>query len=426
MPALLYSQTWNALGTDGSGCVIYALKEWNNKLYAGPCVSVNNKLISGVCSFNEQKFDSLGNGLQLGGAIAFTKHDNKLYVGGQFVSADSIPNSASVAGWNDTAWSSANNNYFAEINAAASYNGELYVGGQFTQIGGITAKCLAKWNGTTWSTVGGGFTGQVEVDCMAIYNGELYVGGQLGLPGGPNNNFYNLVRWNGTQWDSVGGQFGGGYVMSLCVDTINNVLYAGGGITFAGTVPVWSVAKWDGTNLSSPGGFGITNGAYSMCMYNNELYVGGSGFSDTTLAKYDGVNWTPIIPSPNEQVQALAVYDSNLYVGGWFTQVGTVNANYIACYGNTCPQGVGINEFQISDLKFKVFPNPAKNNITIETEENKNFVARITNQLGQQIIKENFQKKLEVDISKYGKGIFLVEVCNEKDVKCHTEKVIIH
>lgn len=422
---LCFSQTWNPLGTDPNGCVVFALKEWSNKLYVGGCLSVNNNLIQGVASFNGQKFDSLGIGFQSGGgAYAFTKYNNILYAGGAFSSVGGISNSACVAGWNDTNWLSAGNNYYDQIHAIASYNGELYVGGLFSQIGGINAYRIAKWNGTTWSTVGTSFTGQCEIKCMAVYSGELYVGGQLGLPGGPNY-FYNLVRWNGTQWDSVGGKFGGGYVTSLCVDTINNLLYIGGGITYAGTIPIWSVAKWDGTNLSSPGGFGITDGAHSMCIFNNELYVGGSGFSDTTLAKYDGVSWLPVSPSPNYDVEALAVYDSNLYVGGYFTQIGPLNANYIACYGNSCPQGVGVNEVNKPQLKFKVYPNPAKNNITIETQENKIFVVHITNPLGQQVIKKSFNKKTEVDVSSYGKGLFLVEVCNEKGVKCHTQKLMI-
>ena len=32
---------------------------------------------------------------------------------------------------------------------------DLYVGGVFTGAGGVSARGLAKWNGTSWSDVGG-------------------------------------------------------------------------------------------------------------------------------------------------------------------------------------------------------------------------------------------------------------------------------
>ena len=433
-PVVLFSQTWGALGTDPVGCTVNALKEWNNKLYAGGCLSINSNAM-GVASFDGQKFDSLGNGLQSGGAYAFTQHNNILYVGGYFASGGGVPNSASVAGWNDTVWSSTNNIYNDQINAVASYKGELYVGGSFQQLGGNpNAHKIAKWNGSTWSSVGGAFplTEQAEVYCMAVYNGELYVGGNIGLPGGPNK-FYNLIKWNGAKWDSVGGQFGGGYVTSLCVDTVNNVLYIGGGLTFAGAIPIWSVAKWDGINLSSPGGLGITNGALSMCMFNNELYVGGTGWSDTVLAKYDGVTWTRITPFPiykgsSGVIYALAEYQGNLYVGGDFDHIGTLSANYIACYGNNCPQGVGVQEVKNESLKFKVYPNPAKSELNIEVsgkEAEEKYIVRIKNNLGQEILKKDFSKRLRIDTSQFPKGICLVEVCTQKGEVCHTEKVLL-
>ena len=84
----------------------------------------------------------------------------------------------------------------------------------------------------------------------------------------------------------------------------------------------------------------------------------------------------------------------------------------------------GVNE-HIENLSVAVFPNPAKSNITIETAENKKFIVHIFNAQGKQIIKQSFQKKTEADVSAYGKGLFLVEVCDEKGMKCHTQKVLI-
>ncbi|MBI4945623.1 MAG: T9SS type A sorting domain-containing protein [Bacteroidetes bacterium] len=429
------AQTWNALGkcfwgVAGSG--FDNMEVYKNKLYISgyldtSCVNPNN--YKRLIIFDGQSFDTLPGGIDAD-VYSLTVYNDTLVLGGGFTYTGTDPwpstsNTYGLAKWDGNNWSTGHVFYNdGVINAVAVYKGELYVGGNFTQINGQPFGRIAKWNGSQWTNVGGSFYGDNAVDCMTVFNNELYVGGHVSLPN-VSNNYYNCVRWNGTKWDSVGGKFGPNWVISLCADTINNKLYIGGGITYAGTVPVWSVAQWDGTNLSSPGGFGITDGAYTMAMYNNELYVGSLAFRDTNFAKYNGNNWIPLKVNHNGGVNALGVYNGNLYAGGSFDSIGGIAAKNIACYGSTCPQGVGVQELQVSGLKFKVYPNPAKNNITIETTEDKKFVVHITNPLGQQIITQSFQKKTEVNVSSFCKGLFLVEVCDEKGVKCHTEKVLV-
>lgn len=418
---------WSTVGNVVAN-TIGTFHHWNNKLYmTGPYI-INGDTMNGICSYDEISFDSLGSGFGAGGASSLAVYNNELYAGGsqQLGSWPYIPCSSNIDKWDGTNWScvgAGGPGGTEVINTMAVYKGELYVGGTFFSMGGVSAKKIARWDGTQWKDVAGGFIGNCTVQTMAVYNGELYVGGNIGLPNGPNNYYYNLVRWNGTTWDSVGGKFGGGWIKSLCIDSVNNVLYAGGGITFAGTIPVWSVAQWDGSNLSAPG-IGITNGANAMAMYQGKLIVGGSAFSDTTLASWDGTYWCPFSQMPNGTITALEEYQGKLYVGGLFTQIDTITTDHIAIWsGNLCPNS-GLNEIA-GQIKFKVFPNPAKNNIIIETEENKIFVVHIINPLSQQVIKKSFHKKTEVDVSGYGKGLFLVEVCDEKGVKCHTEKVLI-
>ena len=38
------------------------------------------------------------------------------------------------------------------------YAGELYVGGSFEEIDGVTVNGIARWNGGTWSDLDGGLT----------------------------------------------------------------------------------------------------------------------------------------------------------------------------------------------------------------------------------------------------------------------------
>ncbi len=37
--------------------------------------------------------------------------------------------------------------------ALAMWGGNLYAGGAFTNAGGVTANCIAKWNGSTWEAL---------------------------------------------------------------------------------------------------------------------------------------------------------------------------------------------------------------------------------------------------------------------------------
>lgn len=85
---------------------------------------------------------------------------------------------------------------------------------------------------------------------------------------------------------------------------------------------------------------------------------------------------------------------------------------------------VGISQYPIN-IEIIFYPNPITNHFTIETEENKNFIVRITNPLGQKVAEKKFQKKIEIDVSTFGKGLFLVEVCTAEGKVCHTKKVLI-
>ena len=41
------------------------------------------------------------------------------------------------------------------VNALAVMGGNVYAGGTFTNMGGVAANRIAKWDGATWSALGG-------------------------------------------------------------------------------------------------------------------------------------------------------------------------------------------------------------------------------------------------------------------------------
>jgi len=77
-------------------------------------------------------------------------------------------------------------------------NGDIYAGGTFTSMGGVanTAR-IARWNGTTWETVGGagGIISDGGVYALAeAPNGDVYVGGYFVTIGGVA--FNRIARWD--------------------------------------------------------------------------------------------------------------------------------------------------------------------------------------------------------------------------------------
>ena len=71
----------------------------------------------------------------------------------------------------------------------------LYAGGDFTSAGGVSANRIARWNGTSWSALGGGLSGLVGA--LAVHDdgagAALYAGGAF-LRATDSGDSY-LARW---------------------------------------------------------------------------------------------------------------------------------------------------------------------------------------------------------------------------------------
>lgn len=197
---------------------------------------------------------------------------------------------------------------FPSVLALAVYNGELYVGGSFTEAGGISANNIARWNGTNWNSAGKGSSNGVNgaVNTLAVYNSELYVGGDFRKAGGNSAN--RIARWDGTNWNSVGtgadnGVSGGSDPFVRVLAVHNGELYVGGSFTAVGSMNASNIARWDGTSWNSVG-TGSDNGVDNI-------------------------------------VSAFAGYNSGFYIGGFFTQAGSVNASRIARWNGMSCSSIG-------------------------------------------------------------------------------------
>ncbi len=186
-----------------------------------------------------------------------------------------------------------------------------------------------------------------------------------------------VAKWDGTSWSALGangyndGALGGD-VMALTVDGTD--LYAAGwftGVLNNGTLigEADYVAKWDGSDWSAVGNNGSGNGSLNsgvlaLAMVGTDLYVGGwftdvnnGGTSLTAadyIAKWDGSNWSALSSngasggSLNSPVRAIEGSGSNVYVGGDFTNVNNAGisltaADYVAKWDGSNWTALGYN-----------------------------------------------------------------------------------
>lgn len=253
---------------------------------------------------------------------------------------------AGVAGAGDERWADGfglpGNGVAGRVDAVAiSSNGDVYVGGFITQAGTLAVNGIAKWNGSAWSSLGTGATNGVNGNVSAVAiagNGDVYVGGQFTQAGGIAAN--NVARWNGTAWSNLGAGTGGtdNSVRALAVAP-NGDVYAGGYFTHAGGLLASRVARWNGTAWGSLGS-GMDAAVNALAVASNgDLHAGGAfnqagGITANCIAKWNGITWTSLgtglASTGTLVVFALLVSNSDVYVGGIFAQAGGVAANNIA------------------------------------------------------------------------------------------------
>jgi hypothetical protein len=190
--------------------------------------------------------------------------NGSIYVSGHFpkVNQDNVAagtggiNVNHIAKWNGSNWSELGSGMTDLVYNNSTYSGlpwvrtlcydyenqTLYAGGGFLKAGGINARNIAKWDGTNWSSMAGGFEKEVYAICKNGAN--LYVGGQfLADFANSNPNNRHVSNWNGSMWTALGTGVGQESVtqavLTISADNGNNVFFGG---TF------YDVASYTGPN----------------------------------------------------------------------------------------------------------------------------------------------------------------------------------
>jgi hypothetical protein len=161
--------------------------------------------------------------------------------------------------WDGGSWSSLGAGSANGLNGtvlAITVNGsDVYVGGTFSAAGTITARCIAKWDGANWSTLGSGATntGTAEVRALAFGgDGKLYCCGRFTNISGINAN--GIARWNGTAWEAMGSGFfaDSGINRGIGLAIQGSDVFAAGSFTSAGLTDSSGIARWNDTMNFTP------------------------------------------------------------------------------------------------------------------------------------------------------------------------------
>src|SRR6266545_2873706 len=264
---------------------------------------------------------------------------NEVFVGGTFLSIGGVT-VTNIAKWDGQNWSGVGSGLGTGLSHGVGslvYCGNvLYAGGLFTNAGSALALNVARWDGINWSALGSGVQGVVAV--LATDGSNLYVGGSFTNAGGISST--NIARWDGQQWwpmsNGVKGDAGGiGAVDAIAVGA--DGVYVGGSITNASGVNATNIARWDGTNWWALGS-GIPGRVRAVAVKGSEVYAGGDPFRQGNatavyVSKWDGSTWTAIGTSDwaaGGGLGDLLVLGNDLYAGGSFVQLDNVSVSRIA------------------------------------------------------------------------------------------------
>lgn len=277
-------------------------------------------------------WSGLGSGLAGSSVSALAVNGTNLYAGGDFTIAGGMP-AKRVALWNGTSWSNLGDGLTGSaVHALVQDGTNLYAGGDFITAGGMVANNVARWNGTSWASLGSGMNGTVYA--LALDGTNVYAGGCFTTVDGMAANY--VAMWNGTAWTNLDSGVNS-EVRALTHDGTD--LVAGGYFTGAGGVIANRVASWNGTSWVSLGS-GLNNTVRALTRVGESLIAGGDFMAagDGTangVARWDGVGWTGLGSGMNDSVTALTHDGANVFAGGYFTMAGGVAANYVAMWNGT-------------------------------------------------------------------------------------------
>ncbi|MCY2960720.1 MAG: hypothetical protein NTY35_11190 [Planctomycetota bacterium] len=355
---------------DGSGRALYV---------GGGFASIDARTdLRGIARWDGTGWSAVGGGIANGGVLALAAPDlgsgRQLIAGGAF-SASAGNAGASIQRWTGSSWQPLGSGVQMDLGTTATVSAlceyddgsgnALYVAGRFDRAGGVVRRGIARWNGTSWSTVGaGGVAGDFpRVNALAVFDDgggpKLYAAGIFSSIG--DEPAAGIAKWNGGHWSAVspGVMSASDVIFTLATHDDGNgtQLYVGGAFNQVAGFPARSIARWNGSTWSTLGGGGFVNSVHVLRSGHTDsgpaLFVGGFAVQPggpagpSMLSSWNGA-WSNLALTGQNGGSVYAVVDHDdgttraLYAGGQFTVSPSGDSNLMR---RGCP----------SDTAFQVF-----------------------------------------------------------------------
>lgn len=322
---------WTKLGSGLNG-IVTDIKKYGSDIFV--------TTVEGLYKWNGTNWSTIGivsgavNG-NLGATGIDIDIAGNIYMIGSFLNVNGTAVNG-IAKWNGAIWS----NFGASLSYSQYYGGisnvvvnglDVYVAGFFVDFQGVPFANIAKWDGTTWTFIGGVINNQGGVKLMVL-DGEFYIT-YGGLTTNPTGNYVVVIKkWDGNNWVQVGNLFDNN--INKVIKYGNN-LYAAGDFTQCGNTTINKIAKWNGTAWINVGiGLPISN-VYSLAISSKFFLAGGNlpnyqAADYNSISKWDGSAWRPLSNGVNDNINCVTVDGNNVYIGGKFTRAGNLTMNRIA------------------------------------------------------------------------------------------------
>jgi hypothetical protein len=331
---------WSPATRGNSGAITTSILFNDELVVAGAFQSIGGQTIQNIAAWNGATWRPMV-GERYAEAYAFTQWNGQLVAAGAFEDDDGAVQDA-VARWDGSEWRILGDPFFrtgsfSSLLAIASFQGELIVGGRFTDVGSVAVNNVARWNGANWQPLASGLTG--TVGALAEFGGKLIATGNI--TGSGATTIRSIAAWNGTAWTELGGGLtrgGGAVVQPWALTAVGNDLYVGGPISAAGGVAAQNIARWDGS-LWHALGAGVGTGNFSRTFDiksdGSHLYAAGSflnpdGVTFDGVAQWDGSSWSKLGSGLNSSAYSIAILPAGELVAcGFFsTADGNISAYF--------------------------------------------------------------------------------------------------
>jgi hypothetical protein len=245
-----------------------------------------------------------------------------------------------------------------DVGAIQVAGGVVYLGGEFSSVGGTPRNSLAALDAATGAATRWNPSISGSVTTLAVEGASVYVGGYFSSAGGVQFNLAAFDRTSGRAgaWspDVEGIEELGGEISALLVKA--STVYVGGEFLRVGGRRRRGLAATDiRTGKATAWDPRLRGLVTSLAVRDNIIYVGGSftsvqGQPRENLAAFDArtgllTNWNP---RANGEVDRLLVSGNGVYAGGFFTRIGHSSRHHLAridaSSGKVAPWNPGAND----------------------------------------------------------------------------------